>query len=89
MISCANVKQLDVDKLVLRHVQVNKAQNGRRRTYRAHGRVTPYMSNPAHVELWAEIDPTNVAKPDQKTGKVVSVKRLAKRRRFRELKVGE
>ena len=33
------VKGLDVDKLVLSHVQVNRAQKGRRRTYRAHGRI--------------------------------------------------
>lgn len=26
--------------------QVNAAQQGRRRTYRAHGRIGPYMSSP-------------------------------------------
>lgn len=24
----------------------------RRRTYRAHGRINPYMSSPCHIELW-------------------------------------
>ena len=31
--------------------QVNQACHGRRRTYRAHGRINPYMSNPCHVEI--------------------------------------
>ena len=46
-------KQLDLEKLIIEHVQVNKAQHGRRRTYRAHGRVTRYLSTPCHVEIWA------------------------------------
>jgi hypothetical protein len=32
-------------------VQVNQAQKQRRRTYRAHGRINPYMCSPSHVEL--------------------------------------
>jgi len=31
--------------------QVNQACHGRRRTYRAHGRINAYMSSPCHVEL--------------------------------------
>ena len=31
--------------------QVNRAQQQRRRTYRAHGRINPYMSSPCHVEV--------------------------------------
>ncbi|KAL9248523.1 Large ribosomal subunit protein uL22y-like protein [Drosera capensis] len=31
--------------------QVNQAQKQRRRTYRAHGRINPYMSHPCHIEL--------------------------------------
>ncbi|KAG7129999.1 60S ribosomal protein L17 like [Verticillium longisporum] len=30
---------------------VNQAPKQRRRTYRAHGRINPYMSNPCHIEL--------------------------------------
>jgi len=41
------------DDLVLSHVQVNRAQKMRRRTYRAHGRMGPYVRNPCHVELCA------------------------------------
>ena len=31
--------------------QVNQACHGRRRTYRAHGRINAYMSSPCHVEI--------------------------------------
>jgi hypothetical protein len=44
---------LDSENLEISHVQVNAAPNGRRRTYRAHGRITPFMSCPSHVEMWA------------------------------------
>lgn len=43
--------QLDVDQLFITHIQCNRAQQMRRRTYRAHGRIGPYMANPAHIEL--------------------------------------
>ncbi|KAH0991904.1 hypothetical protein GBA52_003387 [Prunus armeniaca] len=45
------VKGLDVDSLIVSHIQVNQAQKQRRRTYRAHGRINPYMSSPCHIEL--------------------------------------
>ncbi|KVI06189.1 Ribosomal protein L22/L17 [Cynara cardunculus var. scolymus] len=45
------VKGLDVDALHISHIQVNQAQKQRRRTYRAHGRINPYMSSPCHIEL--------------------------------------
>merc|ERR1711981_1338558 len=47
----AELKSLDIDKLFISHIQVNKAVQNRRRTYRAHGRINPYMSSPCHVEL--------------------------------------
>ncbi|KAL4304439.1 hypothetical protein GQ457_10G026450 [Hibiscus cannabinus] len=49
--SNAEVKGLDVDALHISHIQVNQAQKQRRRTYRAHGRINPYMSSPCHIEL--------------------------------------
>ncbi|KAL6757296.1 ribosomal protein L17 component of cytosolic 80S ribosome and 60S large subunit [Haematococcus lacustris] len=49
--SNAEVKGLDVDNLFISHIQVNRAMRQRRRTYRAHGRINPYMSSPCHVEL--------------------------------------
>ena len=45
------MKGLDVDDLVIKHAQTNRAQKQRRRTYRAHGRIHPYMSSPAHIEI--------------------------------------
>ncbi|KAJ6771474.1 RIBOSOMAL PROTEIN L17A [Salix koriyanagi] len=48
---CGGVKGLDVDALYISHIQVNQAQKQRRRTYRAHGRINPYMSSPCHIEL--------------------------------------
>merc|ERR1711977_553664 len=49
--SNAEVKGLDVDALVIDHIQVNAAAKQRRRTYRAHGRINPYMASPCHVEI--------------------------------------
>ncbi|KAF8445413.1 ribosomal protein L22/L17, partial [Terfezia claveryi] len=47
----ADLKGLDAASLTVSHIQVNQAPKQRRRTYRAHGRINPYMSNPCHVEL--------------------------------------
>ena len=33
------VKGLETENLYIEHIQVNKAQKQRRRTYRAHGRI--------------------------------------------------
>lgn len=48
----ADVKGLDVDRMYISHIQVNHAPNVRRRTHRAHGRITPYVSHPCHIELF-------------------------------------
>lgn len=40
-----------MDSLVIDHIQVNRAPYMRRRTYRAHGRINPYMSSPCHIEM--------------------------------------
>merc|ERR1712224_488102 len=62
MLANANFKQLDAENSEITHVQVNTAPKGRRRTYRAHGRITPFMSNPCHVEMFASIKSADVAK---------------------------
>merc|ERR1712066_423335 len=49
--SNAEYKGLDPDHLVVDHIQVNRAAKMRRRTYRAHGRINPYMSSPCHIEI--------------------------------------
>ncbi|KAF2843772.1 ribosomal protein L22 [Patellaria atrata CBS 101060] len=47
----ADTKGLDLNNLIVKHIQVNQAPKQRRRTYRAHGRINPYMSNPSHIEV--------------------------------------
>ncbi|KAK8940002.1 60S ribosomal protein L17 [Platanthera guangdongensis] len=42
---------LDLLKNAESNADVNQAQKQRRRTYRAHGRINPYMSSPCHIEL--------------------------------------
>merc|ERR1711939_427772 len=47
----ADTEGLDTSNLIVKRIQVNQAPKQRRRTYRAHGRINPYMSNPSHIEL--------------------------------------
>ncbi|KAK2762183.1 60S ribosomal protein L17 [Arachnomyces sp. PD_36] len=47
----ADTKGLDTGNLIVKRIQVNQAPKQRRRTYRAHGRINPYMSCPCHIEL--------------------------------------
>merc|ERR1711972_628733 len=83
--SNAEFKNLDTDALVIQHIQVNAAQQGRRRTYRAHGRTNPYMSSPCHVEMILQEKDESVEKPEEEVkAKKFTRKQLAQRR----LKVG-
>ncbi|KAJ1568271.1 60S ribosomal protein L17 [Cladochytrium tenue] len=74
--SNAQVKGLNLDKLVIRHIQVNQAPPHRRRTYRAHGRINPYMSHPCHIELILVEEEKQV----ERASKAVVVPRLTKKR---------
>ena len=47
----AEAKGLDATKLKISHIQCNRAPTTRRRTYRAHGRIGPYMAEPGHVNV--------------------------------------
>lgn len=49
--SNADYRGLNVDRLVIDHIQVNHAPCLRRRTYRAHVRINPYMSSPYNIEV--------------------------------------
>merc|ERR1712060_636836 len=83
--SNAEFKNLDTENLVISHIQVSEAQQGRRRTYRAHGRVNAYMSSPSHIEMILEEKEEGVEKPTEEVkAKKFTRKQLAKRR----LKVG-
>jgi len=61
--SNAEVQGLDVESLYIHHIQVNRAPKLRRRTYRAHGRINPFMSSPCHIELILSQKAESVAKP--------------------------
>lgn len=60
--SNAEAKGLDTSKLIISHIQVNKAPKMRRRTYRAHGSVNAYESSPSHIELILTEEEEAVAK---------------------------
>jgi hypothetical protein len=47
----AETNGLKTDSLYVDHSQVNMAPKGRRRTYRAHGRINPYLRVPSHIEI--------------------------------------
>lgn len=80
--SNAASKDLDVSTLVIKHVQVNQAPKQRRRTYRAHGRINPYMSHPCHIELTLipEAKQVERAPVDQKLVKLDKRRLAAKQR---------
>jgi large subunit ribosomal protein L17e len=79
--SNAEFKNLDTDNLTIQHIQVNPAQQGRRRTYRAHGRINPYMSCPCHIEMILQEKHEAVEKPVEETKpKKFTKKQLAKRK---------
>ena len=48
--------------LSIEHVQVDRAAKGRRRTYRAHGRIGPYLSSKTHIQMWATEKAVDVRK---------------------------
>ena len=45
-------KNLDVKLIFINKIEVNKAIKGRRRTFRAHGRINNFNSNPCHVQVF-------------------------------------
>lgn len=80
-------KGLDPDMLVITHSQCNRAPAGRRRTYRAHGRIGKYASQPAHIEIILTEKAEGVEKADDEEGERVKItKKQAARSRF--VKVG-
>ena len=84
--SNAEFKNLDPELLVVRHIQCNMAQKGRRRTYRAHGRINAFMSVPCHVEMILQEEDEHVEKP--KTEEKKAVKFTAKQLSKKKLRAG-
>ena len=58
----ANANAKNLKNLVLNHVQVDRAAKGRRRTYRAHGRIGPYLSSQTHIQMFASEKAVDVKK---------------------------
>ena len=54
-----------MSSLVVKHIQVNQAPKQRRRTYRAHGRINPYMASPCHIEIIVVEGEEQVAKAEE------------------------
>ena len=79
--SNAEVKGLDTEALVVKHIQVNRSQQYRRRTFRAHGRINAYRSSPCHVEMILAEKEAEIAKEDDGSGKKLSRRAEAKRMR--------
>lgn len=65
-----------MDSLVIEHIQVNKAPKMRRRTYRAHGRINPYMSSPCHIEMILTEKEQIVPKPEEEVAQKKKVPRV-------------
>ena len=80
LVANCETKGLDVAKCVVSHVAVQQAVQGRRRTYRAHGRVTPYLSSNCHVEFHATERNHGVAKAEKPVFKLT--KKMAARQRL-------
>jgi large subunit ribosomal protein L17e len=53
------------EKCQITHVCSQRAVNGRRRTYRAHGRISPYLSSNCHVEFHVTEKSDNVERADK------------------------
>lgn len=75
----ANAKELDVKDMVISHSQVNMAPKGRRRTYRAHGRIGPYLRVPSHIEIILTPKKVEVAKSTEAAVPRLNKRVLAKR----------
>ena len=64
--SNCEAKGLDLERCYVSHVVVQRAVAGRRRTFRAHGRITPYLSSNCHVEFFATEKAEGVKRADDK-----------------------
>lgn len=79
--SNAEFQSLEVENMTISHIQTQRAAPGRRRTYRAHGRINAYMSSPVHIELiLSEENADKVEKPSGDKAKKFTKVQLAKRR---------
>jgi len=80
--SNAEVKGLNPNALFIEHVLVNAAPKQRRRTYRAHGRINPFLSSPSHIELILTESRKAAKAKDIEAAK--TVKKVSKKKQARE-----
>ena len=62
----ARSKGLKKETLYISHIAVQRARPGKRRTYRAHGRINPFNSHPCHIEMFVEERAQKVPKSKSK-----------------------
>jgi large subunit ribosomal protein L17e len=75
--SNAEAKGLDTEKCQITHVATQRAVQGRRRTYRAHGRISPYLASNCHIELHVTEKSGDIARAD-KGGVKLTKKQIAR-----------
>ena len=80
--SNAEPRGLDVDSLVIEHIQVDKAPKMQPRTNRAHGRINPYMSCPCHMEMILTEKEQVVPKPEDVAQKKKIFQKKQKRQKL-------
>jgi large subunit ribosomal protein L17e len=49
--SSAEYKQLDTKRIRIKHIAVLRAQQTRRRVFRAHGRINGHLRQPCHIQI--------------------------------------
>ncbi|XP_058579920.1 large ribosomal subunit protein uL22-like [Neofelis nebulosa] len=79
----AELKGLDVNSLVIEHIQVNRAPKMWHRTYRAHGQTDPYLSSPCHIEM----SPTEKEQTVPTRGEEVAQKRKISQKKLKKQKL--
>ena len=77
--SNAEAKGLDTEKCQITHIAAQRAVQGRRRTYRAHGRISPYLASNCHIEFHVTEKADSVARADKGEVKLTK-KQLARQR---------
>ncbi|CAD7671958.1 unnamed protein product [Nyctereutes procyonoides] len=80
--SNAELNGLDVDSLVIEHIQMNKAPKMRHRTYRVHGRINPYMSSPCHIEMILTEKEQIVPKPEEEVAQKNKISKKLKKQKL-------
>jgi large subunit ribosomal protein L17e len=73
---------LELDQLYISSVIVNQAPKHRRRTYRAHGRINPYMTTPSHIEVILTEKDAVVPKATDKKVQRLNSRQLARNARL-------